>query len=246
MLKLLLASICMLMMQSSLGAQTLDAQFEDAAFRFDLALAETLLPEFEARATASQSEADILAYARAALLVAELKRGEYESLQQDKKARRQAGKAIDVIAKSAIKSLAPVSELSERYRLEADLTTTMIRSNFRGMKLQPKVEEALNRALELDEQNTDAWVSQARRPLFALPKHGGDPAQAREYLDRALAVDPNHVQALLLSGVAWHQLGEEARAQADWNRAAMINPNTENAQSRLLQLKLPATDTPKE
>lgn len=215
------------------------AQLSEAQFNFDRAAAEALLPTFLKAARDANNDTLWLEYAEAALLVAELRRGDYEHLELDKKARRELGKQIDETANSALEALGGLPESSERYRLEADLLGTMIRSKFKGMKYQPRVEKAIAEALELDKTNANAWVSNARRPLFAPPNQGGDPARALLYLDRALKINPEHVQALLFRGAAHAKLGNPILANVDWDRAADLNPNTADARDRLLIIEMP-------
>ncbi len=229
-----------------MDSKDLAQRFEQARFNFDRELAETLLPEYQQAAQLAQTERGWLNFATASLLLAELRRGVYEHKQQDKKARRQLGKDIDIVAKAAIKALQAQPESSENYRLQADLMGTMIRSKFKGMKYQSKLEQALKMALQLDENNANAWVSQARRPLFAPAKHGGNPELALEHLNRALAIEPGHVQALLFTGAAWYKLGDIEKAEANWDRAQRINPNTADARYRLIAIELPAEATNKE
>ena len=180
--------------------------------------------------------ADPLVYADASLLVAELLRGQYEQLTEDRKARRAVGKEIDQVARAGLSALESIPESSERYRLKADLYSTMIRSRFRGMKYQPMVETALAQAVALDAENAAAWVSLARRPLFAKPSQGGDLTKALELLNTALQIDPDFVAALMFRGTAFGKMGAEEAAEADWSRAVALNPNVAEARAELLDL----------
>jgi len=218
---------------------SLQQQLAQAQYNFDLSQAEKLLPEFEQLSDSENTEQAALGYATASLLVAELRRGIYEHEELEKKAKRQLGKDIDAVAESALTALKSLPDSSERYRLEADLLGPMIRSKFKGMKLQPRLEQSIEKALELDDQNPHAWVSKSRRPLFAAPEHGGDPALALLYLNRALEVNPDHVQALLFRGAAHTKLGNTNLAEDDWSRATELNPNTVEARDRLLNIEMP-------
>jgi Flp pilus assembly protein TadD len=220
------------------GADELQERFAEAQYTFDQTLAKDLLPQYEQLAQSTDSESAWLDYAAAALLVAELIRGDYEHLSVARKQKRELGRSIDRVANSALKALAILPDSSERYRLEADLLGAMIRSKFKGMKYQERLELAIAKALELDENNADAWVSNAKRPLFAAEKHGGEPALALEYLNRALEIRPEHVQALLFRGVAHTKLGESALAEEDWVLAKKLNPNVAGAQERLLDIEV--------
>ena len=219
-------------------ADDLQERFAEAQYTFDQTLAKDLLPQYEQLAQSTDTESAWLDYAAAALLVAELIRGDYEYLSVAKKEKRKLGRNIDSVANTALKTLATLPDSSERYRLEADLLGTMIRSKFKGMKYQERLEQAIAKALELDDKNADAWVSKAKRPLFAAEKHGGEPALALEYLNRALEIHPEHVQALLFRGVAHTKLGESALAEEDWALAKKLNPNVAGAQERLLDIEV--------
>lgn len=219
-------------------ADELQEQFAEAQYTFDQPLAKDLLPQYEQLAQTTNSESAWLDYAAAALLVAELIRGDYEYSSVAKKQKRELGRDIDRVANSALKALAILPESSERYRLEADLLGTMIRSKFKGMKYQERLEQAIAKALELDDKNADAWVSNAKRPLFAVEKHGGEPEIALAYLNRALEIRPEHVQALLFRGVAHTKLGESELAEEDWALAKKLNPNVAGARERLLDIEV--------
>ena len=207
-----------------------------ARFNYDLDAAREVLSETGPEAG--------LVFAEASLLVAELLRGRYEHDELAREARRSVGREIDRVSTTAIDVLETLPESSERYRLQADLLGTMIRSKFRGMKYQPELEAATDRALVLDSRNANAWVTRSRRPLFAKPSQGGDPALALEYLDNALAIEPDHVQALLFRGTAHARLGEPESAERDWARATELNPNVAGARDRLMAIELPGADTP--
>jgi hypothetical protein len=217
--------------------------FAKASYNFDLEQAEQLLPQYEQAMDTGTNEQAILDFASASLLVAELKRGIYEQASIAKKDKRVLGREIDKIAGAALAALEQAAQTSERYRLEADLLGTMIRSKFKGMKYQPRLEQALETSLQLDERNANTWVSLAKRPLFALPKQGGDPQLALEHLNNALAYDPRHVQALLFRGAAHAKLGQTALAEQDWAAATALNPNTADARDRLMAIEMPGADT---
>lgn len=226
-----------LLLPGAARAGDLHQQLAQARYNFDLDAAATLLPQF-AEASSSGEERAVLDFAGVSLLVAELKRGRYESGELEREARRSLGREIDRIARAALQALAQQPESSERFRLEGDLLGTMIRSKFQGMKYQAQLEEALNKAIALDDGNADAWVSLSRRPLFAKPNQGGDLELALNHLNRALALKPDHVQALLFRGTAHAKLGNTDAAEADWARAVELNPNTAGARDRLMAIDM--------
>ncbi|MEO0437737.1 MAG: hypothetical protein AAF098_12605 [Pseudomonadota bacterium] len=206
-------------------------QLEGARFALDIEQAEVALARID-------PTANPLLFADASLLLAELKRGDYERIKDDKSLRREIGKEIDQLAKAGLAALINAEPVSERYRLEADLYATMIRTKFRGMKLQPKLEKSLEIAIEIDEENTAAWVSMSRRPLFAKKSQGGDVPKALELLNRALAINPDYVPGLMFRGTALAKLGESEAAEEDWDKAIALNPNVAEARQSLLVIEM--------
>ncbi|MEM9398389.1 MAG: hypothetical protein AAF991_12990, partial [Pseudomonadota bacterium] len=134
------ASFVLLLMSAGAFSDTPDLssvqkRLETARFELDVEQADAALALIDAGTNP-------LLFADASLLLAELKRGEYERVKDDKTLRRGLGKEIDRLAKAGIAALDRADPVSERYRLEADLYATMIRTKFRGMKLQPKLEKS--------------------------------------------------------------------------------------------------------
>lgn len=170
--------------------------------------------------------------ARADLAVASMLRVEFEAEPDGRReARRVLGQRIDVYAEEGLEALADCPESSERWRIEADLLATMIRSNFRAKKYEDRLKGAIDRALELDETNARAWVSSAKPFLYAEERHGGDPVEAVRRLDRALELHPDLESALVLRAYAHDLLGRPEAARADLDRALRLNPQCRPARS---------------
>jgi tetratricopeptide (TPR) repeat protein len=198
----------------------------EAALRsYDLTAATVALAGVrDARASDQNSDLERL-HAVAALGVAELLRIEFEGLpsgQADD--RRELGGRIDATAREGLRVVDRLPESSERERMRADLIATMIRSDFRAKKHEHEFNNAVSRALELDEDNPSAWVSAAKPFLFAPPQRGKDLEQALRHLDRALELDPTLESALLLRAVAHRESGDQDAARADWRAALDRNP----------------------
>jgi tetratricopeptide (TPR) repeat protein len=171
---------------------------------------------------------------RAGLLAAELLRVRFEQAAAGPPGERERlGQQIDAFAEEALALVAAQPESSERYRLEADLLATMIRSDFRAKKYEARFNAAVARARELDPRNPRALVAAAKPFLFAPPGRGRDPAQGIELLDRALAIDPRLESALLLRALGREQLGDRAGAEADWRTALGLNPDCAPARESL-------------
>jgi tetratricopeptide (TPR) repeat protein len=171
---------------------------------------------------------------RAGLLAAELLRVRFEQAATDGTASRETlGQQIDAFAEEALALVDGQPATSERYRLEADLLATMIRSDFRAKKYEARFNAAVARARELDPRNPRALVAAAKPFLFAPPGRGRDPAKGIELLDRALGLDPRLESALLLRALGREQLGDRAGAEADWRTALELNPDCAPARQSL-------------
>lgn len=171
---------------------------------------------------------------RAGLLAAELLRVRFERATTDSSGNReQLGQQIDAFAEEALALIEAQPVTSERYRLEADLLATMIRSDFRAKKYEARFNAAVARARELDPRNPRALVAAAKPFLFAPPGRGRDPAEGIDLLDRALALDPRLESALLLRALGREQLGDRPGAEADWRTALELNPDCAPARQSL-------------
>ncbi len=201
---------------------------------YDLGVAILVLEACELEAPVRTGEAHRELVARAALLVAELHRIDFEAAPKSKRPERRAlGLLIDEAADTGLKSLKDLPETSERLRLEADLLATKIRSDYRGKKYSKKMKAAAARALELDPSNARAIVSQAKPFLFAETRHGGDLEEAVRRLGEALIVEPTLESALLLRALAYERQGETEASRIDLKAALAANPQCRPAHDRL-------------
>ena len=215
-------------------ADDLGARIDAAARSWDLEAAESLLEEARQLEVGGEDMDTASVVARAALLVAELRRARFEELPEEaREARRELGEAIDRAAESGLDALEQLElRRSEHYRLEADLLATMIRSDFRARRFLEPMEAAIEKALELDPDNARAWVSAAKPPLFAEGRRR-DLDEALRLLDRALELDPDLESARLLRARAWELLGDRQRARADLEALLEANPESAPARERL-------------
>jgi tetratricopeptide (TPR) repeat protein len=213
----------------------LEQELAVAARAYDVETASRVLAE--ARVAAADEEGRERVFrlqAEAGLLLAELLRIDFEQApQSDRALRSQLGQRIDAAAQEALGVLEKLPETSERYRMEADLVATMIRSDFRARKYRGRLETAIDAALELDDTNARAWVSSAKPLVFAEPEQGGDLAEAIRRLDHALELDPGLEPALLLRAVAHEMRGDAEAAAADWRAALRANPECRPARRAL-------------
>lgn len=200
---------------------------------YDIDNAKQLLSKLHDVVSDSSSEGAKFALARAALLVAELIRLDYEQNDLPPKELRLMGREIDDAARLAHKILKSVPNVSEKFRIKADLWGTMIRSDFKGKKYGGEMDNAAKEALATGADNPNAYVTGSKRPLFATEKQGGDIPAAIALLDKALELDPGHERALIFRGIAHERLGNMGGALLDWNRAKELNPNSRLAMENL-------------
>lgn len=170
---------------------------------------------------------------RAALTYAELLRYQYAKNDHGLADRRELGNTIDKVAEGAHEMLNALPESAEKYRIKADLYGTMIRTKYQGKKFADDMDEAVKRALELDDTNASAWVTVSKRLLFAPERRGGDIEAAFDNLDRAVELDPKLEQAWLLRGMAQEKLGDIDAAKADYAKVIELNPDSIPAKENL-------------
>jgi tetratricopeptide (TPR) repeat protein len=216
------------------AAEGVDRALAEASRRYDLDAALEVLASARALAGRAPDGPGRELTVRAGLLAAELLRARFEETSaKDRTMRERLGAQIDAIALEALGSMRTLAENSERHRMEADLTATLIRSDFRAKKYETRFKDAVARALELDPKNARALVSSAKPFLFAPPGRGRDLKEGIAVLDRALSLDPRLETALLLRAHARNALGDRAGARGDWRAVLAINPDCAPARREL-------------
>lgn len=229
--------------QAAISPDTASSALDAARKSYDLVAATQLLDAAAAHA-GDAAWAPVLV--EAGLLVAELRRIEWEQLPESNLAKRRAvGEQIDAAAQSALQALEQLPKDSSYYCLRADLLGTLIRSDFRAKKYRNEMESSAAKAVELDPANARAYVSQAKPYVFAETNEGGDPMKAVELLTKALELDPQLETARCLRGLAHQKAGDIPRARSDWETALKFNPACKPAQDELKKLDLrKETSTP--
>jgi hypothetical protein len=201
---------------------------------WDVAAAVEALSRARTLQRTAPSPANALLQVRAGLLAAELLRVDFEQARGTASPERDTlGQRIDAFAEEALALLPSLPASSERWRIEADLIATMIRSDFRAKKHETRLRAAIAEARRLDPGNARALVSEAKPFLFAPPERGRDVRAGVALLDQALALDPRLEPALLLRAFARDRLGERAAAEADWRAALELNPDCRPARDAL-------------
>lgn len=203
--------------------------------RYDIEEAGRLVQELR---SAHPEDAQSLLLPKALLLVADWQRVEFEKLGKDRHAERRAlGKIIDEAAQEGLDCLKNAPESSEVCRLRADFYGAMIRTDFQAKRYRKNMDAAAQRALALDPRNANACVTAAKPYLFADPGQGQDLGKAKEWLDRALELDPGHEAALLLKALIYEQLGEKSQANDLYKQVLTSNPACKPAKDRMEAVK---------
>lgn len=218
--------------------QDVAAQVGEARLGYDLAAAAAVFAEAVTLAEGSPSEETNLLLGRAAVLLAELRRFDYEEKDHLRPLeRRLLGREVDAAAKVGHNALDAVEDCSEKYRMKADLWATMIRSSYKGKKYENEMENAKERALALDPRNPKAHITAAKRPLFAPVKRGGDLDLAMMHLNTALKLDPECEMGLIFRGIAYDKQDNRDSAIKDWKRAVELNPSCRPAKENIERLE---------
>lgn len=215
-------------------AAAIEADLAGALRRHDADAAVAALGRARELDRTAPAPATALLRVRAALAAAELLRVRFEQAPKDDAQRRAVlGQRIDAAAEEGLALLDRLPAGSERYRVEADLVATMIRSDFRAKKFETRFTTAVVEALELDPRNARAVLASAKPLVFAPVEHGRDLPRAVETLTRALALDPALEPARLLRAFALDAQGEHEAARRDWHAALAANPDCAPAREAL-------------
>lgn len=234
------AALCTVLAQAMSELTEFEARLEDAARAYDAKAARDLGHDMQAEIGAAHDRGAALLLARTLLLVADLHRMEYELLpEQDGAGRRALGAVIDEAATRALDLLKVMDNVSEVWRMRADLYGAMIRSDYRATRFRKRMDEAAATALELDPANPRAHVSAARPLIFADRAHGQDFEAALKHLDRALALDPALEPARVLKAVTLEELGRGDEAGALWRALLKDNPECLPAERRVKEQQTP-------
>jgi tetratricopeptide (TPR) repeat protein len=218
--------------------ESLRALLDGAVRTYDTAAATEVLSRVRSLYRANTTPELTELHLRSSLAVAELLRVEMEWVaESEPAARRTLGQRIDATAREGLELVPALPESSERWRMGADLLATLIRSDFRAKKHEKNFKEAAARALEIDDRNARAWVSNAKPYLFAPPDRGRDLGEAVRLLNRALDLEPDLESARLLRALAYDELGNTEFARADWQTVLDNNPTCKPARRALAGAK---------
>lgn len=104
----------------------------------------------------------------------------------------------------------------------------MLARSYKVMDRFDEADKAYGRAKAL--VDTDPGLLADHAEVAAMAADGNLEGRPRQMIEQALKLDPEHPQALLLSGTAAFERGDFKRAIADWERLKkQVPPDSENA-----------------
>lgn len=191
--------------------ESIAAEVAAAQRSYNVENAKQLLDELSDAVSDSSSEEAKFGLAHAALLVAELIRLDYEQNDLPPKELRLMGREIDDAARTGHEILKSVPDVSEKFRIKADLWGTMIRSDFKGKKYGGEMDSAAKKALTMGAGNPNAYVTASKRPLFATKKQGGGYSESDRVAGQSPGVGPQ-------TRTGTHFPGDRAREVGQYGR----------------------------
>ena len=106
----------------------------------------------------------------------------------------------------------------------------MLARSYDTMRRFDAAVDAYKHLIALEPNNADALTDYA--VTLAMSMHQSLSGEPERLIDRALSIDPNHVQALALSGSVAYERGEYAKAIGPWKKIlAMVPADADIAQS---------------
>lgn len=127
---------------------------------------------------------------------------------------------------------AMVARLAARLKNEPDDVDgwRMLAHSYETLRRFDAAADAYRHLIALEPNNADALTDCAVALAMSLNQDlSGEPERL---IDRALAINPNHVQALALKGSAAYEHADYARAIGPWKKIlAMVPPDSEMAKS---------------
>lgn len=211
------AALCALL----LGAiSPLMADLRAARDRQDLTALDKIVAHLQqdAQQNASSPEAQYrlaLAYSYASEVAMEL--------HDKRKAESYAETGLDV----AKKAVAAKEGDAEYHRLTGELCGQVIPANpiFGALKYGQCARDEMDKALQLDNKLTLAYVSRGVGNFYLPSSMGGGPDVAIQDFNKAIAIDPNLADAYLWKGVALRKANREAEARQALEKALQLDPN---------------------
>jgi tetratricopeptide (TPR) repeat protein len=129
-------------------------------------------------------------------------------------------------ASAAEKAIALDPNSSEAHRLEGESLSQLIPHVFAGgPRLGPRSTRELDKAIELDPKNANAYIARAYNYFFTPKAFGGDKEKAAETLQKAIELDPNCDTAHVWLAQVYLVMGEKQNAVREINTALRLDPS---------------------
>jgi tetratricopeptide (TPR) repeat protein len=200
-------------------AVTVPSGIQRARDRQDRAAFDKLLPAISAAAQRGSNDAA----AQYALAVSELYFAEVALELNDKEAAaREAAAGI----KAAERAVQLEPKNAEYHRVLGALCGQIIPANvLAGIKYGKCALESITKAIELNPQSADAWLSRGVGNYYLPPTFGGGVDKAIQDMERAVKLNPKSADAQLWLGIALRKANRLAEARLALTRSAELNPN---------------------
>ncbi len=159
------------------------------------------------------------------------------SVKKEKKALK--AKRVAIAEKGlpfADKSIELNDNFSESYRVRGALISNKISGMISGMKNGSLAEEAIDIALQIDENNPMARIESARMYINKPGILGGDINKGIEILNNVVKDNPGLEKAYVNLGIAYQENDEVEKAINTFKRLLEINPDNPEARFFLDQL----------
>ena len=129
-------------------------------------------------------------------------------------------------ASAAEKAIALDPNSSEAHRLEGESLSQLIPHVFAGgPRLGPRSTREIERAIELDPKNANAYIARAYNYFFTPKTFGGDKQKAAEMLQKAIELDPKSDTAHVWLAQVYLALGQKQDASREIDAARQLDPN---------------------
>lgn len=136
----------------------------------------------------------------------------------------------------ADKSIELKSDFSDSHRVRGALISNKISGMISGMRNGSLAEEAIDIALQIDENNPMARIENARMYINKPGILGGDINKGIEILNNVIADNPGLEKGYINLGIAYQENSEVEKAINTYNRLLEINPDNPEARFFLAQL----------
>src|SRR5215831_5571825 len=214
----MMAAVRMSQAQDPLSVQSAEVQLEDGRTTLDEAMLAAAKGIFEECARRDAKNARCYYdLGRTDFYIANVRES-----QRDKKTAQQV---LDSAIVNTRRSIDLDDEFADAHALLAELYGRKIGYGgvFTGMRIGPKAEAEVQRALELDRNDPRIYIVLGRRQLYAPRVFGGDIEKAIESFRKATIVDPHHDESFVWLAIAYEKKGDARSAKVAVEEALRLN-----------------------